>query len=57
MDAGDCSAVDDKEFWQEIRRLLLSLVCVIERHKLEGPTTSELRKAGKQAIKVDVTEK
>ena len=54
MDAEDCSVVDDKEFWQEIRRLLLSLVCVIERHKLDGPTTAELRKAGKQAIKVDV---
>jgi hypothetical protein len=54
MDAGDCSVVDDKEFWQEIRRLLLSLVCVIERHKLGGPTTAELRKAGKRIIDVDV---
>ena len=47
---------DDKEFWKEIWRLLLALVCVIEKHKLGGPTTAELRKAGKKTICVDVTE-
>lgn len=47
---------DDRAFWEEIRRLLLSLVCVIERHKLGGPTTAELRKAGKRVLEVDVKE-
>ena len=45
---------DDREFWEKIHRLLLSLVCVIEREKLGVQTTAELRKAGKKAIKVDV---
>jgi hypothetical protein len=48
---------DDKEIelWQDIHRLLLSIVCKIEEHKFPNrPTTSELRKAGKKAICVDV---
>ena len=51
----DCSVVDDREFWEAIHRLLLSLVCVIEKHKLpDRPSTAELRKAGKRVIDVDV---
>jgi len=47
----------DKEFWQEIHRLLLSLICTIERYKFpDRPTTSELRKAGKRVCQVDVKE-
>ena len=45
----------DIEFWQELHRLLLSVVCTIERYKWpDKPTTSELRKAGKSICKVDV---
>ena len=47
--------MDDREFWEAIHRLLLSLVCVIEKHKLpDRPSTAELRKAGKRVIDVDV---
>jgi len=45
----------DDELWEAIYRLLLSAVCEIEKHKWpERPTTSDLRKAGKKVIKVDV---
>jgi hypothetical protein len=41
----------DDHFWSEIVSLLLRLVCLIEREKLQRePTTAELRKAGKQAL-------
>jgi hypothetical protein len=47
----------DREFWEELHRLLLSAVCTIERYKFpEKPTTSELRKAGKKVCQVDVKE-
>jgi hypothetical protein len=46
---------EDRDFWEQIHRLLLSAVCVIEKYKLKDvPSTSELRKAGKKVIKVDV---
>ena len=48
--------MEEEDFWNEIHRLLLSMVCVIERYKRpDKPTTSELREAGKKVIKVDVT--
>jgi len=49
---------EEEQFWDDIHRLLLSAVCIIERYKRKDkPTTSELREAGKKVIKVDVKNK
>jgi len=49
---------EDEQFWDDLHRALLSIVCIIERYKKKDmPTTSELRKAGKKVIKVDVKNK
>jgi len=45
------AATDETAFWEEVNSALIRLVCIIERHKLHATyTTSELRKAGKQAL-------
>lgn len=42
----------DSAFWENVVSLLLSLVCLIEKEKLQrDPTTAELRKAGKQVLR------
>lgn len=46
---------DDQSFWLEIRALLISLVCLIERRKLKGivrHTTAELRDKEKKERRV-----
>ena len=44
----------DKAFWLEVRALLIRLVCLIEKEKLdESCTTAELRKAGKEHLTND----
>lgn len=41
--------IDDLEFWEAQVSVLLSQVCIIERHKLNRRyTTAELRKLGKE---------
>jgi len=41
----------DRDFWREYHCLLLSMVCLIEKHKLDSRhTTAELRRAGKKAL-------
>lgn len=41
----------DKAFWLEVRSLLIRLVCLIEKEKLdEACTTAELRRAGKEHL-------
>lgn len=43
--------IDDNAFWKELVSQLISIVCLIERVKLgRTPTTSQLRKAGKEAL-------
>jgi hypothetical protein len=45
------TAINDKAFWERVNRLLISLVCEIEREKLHCThTTSELRKIGREVL-------
>lgn len=46
----------DAEFWQAIIAALLALVSAIERWRGIEPTTRELRKRGKDAIKAEANE-
>ena len=47
--------ISEEEFVDEMYRLLLSAVCIIERRYYpDKPTTSKLRKAGKKVCQVDV---
>jgi len=48
---GDCHT-QDEQFWQELRSLLLQMVCLIEKTKLgHDTTTADLRKAGKRVLR------
>jgi len=45
------AATDETAFWEKVNRLLISLVCEIERDKLHCTyTTSELRKVGREVL-------
>ena len=43
--------IDDSAFWEELVSQLISIVCLIEREKLDRiTTTSQLRRAGKDVL-------
>jgi hypothetical protein len=47
---------DEQEFYEQMVSLLISMVCLIERQKLNRPhTTSELRKIGKERLSASAT--
>lgn len=50
---GNCASdPTDETFWQEIRSLLLQMVCLIEKQKLaQEHTTADLRREGKRVLR------
>lgn len=57
QEGGSCACscnpqpIDDNPFWQDFNALLIQLVCLVEKRKLNCTyTTSELRKAGKDVL-------